>query len=265
MSTKSLLVIVPTYGHYDFAAKAVRSALQAKNRFLDTYVVVIDDATPNAEESYAAHLRSLEFDFPQRFLGGIFLKENIGLTRVWNMGLSMAKRDKFEVACCANSDIIFAENWLDGVESAIRFGAHLVGPLTNAPGAKPHQAVQRHLKDYVLTDEQAQINATGAAVFGKNGYRSQRADINGFCMTALVRTWYDGKYDQENVFCPRNDFNSKGERNPTPTMTLNEDELQRRWRQLGLNSSIALGSFVFHYRAVTRGDRYKTPGAFRPT
>jgi hypothetical protein len=40
--------------------------------------------------------------------------------------------------------------------------------------------------------------------------------INGFCMLAKTQTWWANAYDAEanQVFCPRNDFNSKSERNP---------------------------------------------------
>jgi hypothetical protein len=40
-------------------------------------------------------------------------------------------------------------------------------------------------------------------------------------------------------------------------MTLSEYELQGRWRKDNLHIGFCPGSFVFHYRAVTRGDRYK--------
>jgi hypothetical protein len=41
-------------------------------------------------------------------------------------------------------------------------------------------------------------------------------------------------------------------------MTLNEYELQRRWKETGLKvRRRCLGSYVFHYRAVSRGDAHK--------
>jgi hypothetical protein len=39
-------------------------------------------------------------------------------------------------------------------------------------------------------------------------------------------------------------------------MTGNEDELQSRWRAKGMKFAAALGSFIFHYRSVSRGKKF---------
>ena len=72
-------------------------------------------------------------------------------------------------------------------------------------------------------------------------------------------------YDAEHVFKPRNDVNSRGHKNPTPLMTLQEYELQGRWHAAGLRSGVVLSSFVFHYRAVSRGEKKFGKGqTYRP-
>jgi GT2 family glycosyltransferase len=40
-------------------------------------------------------------------------------------------------------------------------------------------------------------------------------------------------------------------------MTGNEDELQARWAKKGMKSGVVLSTFIFHYRSVSRGDKYK--------
>lgn len=285
-----LLIIIPVYGKFDFAAKAARSALAASHPHTETYVLVLDDASPGGEDDYAEHIRPLEFAYQGRVFGER-LRENLGLTRVWNQGLRFARKQKFDYACCTNSDVIFANNWFFGVESALRFGAALAGPLTNAPGAKAAQDIRRHAA-YELTDasdHQERVDSVGASLFERYNFATEKTLINGFCMTAKTKTWWRGAYAEvgsrhnvaldartsssrhyahetglDNVFRPANPFNSKGQPNPTPRMTLNEDELQGRWQKLKMHSVLCLGSFVFHYRAITRGDAHKTKGAFRP-
>ena len=74
---------------------------------------------------------------------------------------------------------------------------------------------------------------------------------------ATMNAWRKGKFDAQNYYRPVNTHTSKGKKNPTPLMTLNEDELQSRWTAKGMKSAIALSTFIFHYRAVSRGDKYK--------
>ena len=48
-------------------------------------------------------------------------------------------------------------------------------------------------------------------------------------------------------------------------MTLQEYELQGRWHAAGLRSGVVLSSFVFHYRAVSRGEKKFGKGqTYRP-
>jgi hypothetical protein len=71
-------------------------------------------------------------------------------------------------------------------------------------------------------------------------------------MVALTNTWFDGAYDQDYVFDPKH------------KMTKNDDEIQGRWTRLGKKMGICPGSFVWHYRSVTRKPSGKGEvGAFR--
>ena len=76
-------------------------------------------------------------------------------------------------------------------------------------------------------------------------------NINGFFMLAKTTRWWEGKFNEQHVF------------DPSKIMTGNEDELQRRWHKQQFRTGFVPSSFVFHYRAVSRGDRYKHKGWLR--
>lgn len=265
-----ILIVIPTYGHFEYAADAVRSALRNTTCF-DPYVLVVDDASPDwppwvdtGPDSQARPVPGPLYDvfseFPTKVDWHRF-EENGGLTRSWNRGLWEAgSGDKYDFACVTNSDVVFAEHWDHAIFEALRPGKNqvdLVGPVTNAPGTETSQYVGRYSTLYDPTHPQKDIDAVQRELTNAQGTRTKTATLNGFCMVANTRTWWANPFDPKHVFCPRNDFNSKGERNPTPLMTLNEYELQRRWHEKGLTSAVCLGSYVFHYRAVSRGDKHK--------
>jgi hypothetical protein len=93
-------------------------------------------------------------------------------------------------------------------------------------------------------------------LLAKHSTKVKDMTLNGFCMMAKTSTWANNMYTTDQPFRDSNPFNSKGQPNPTPAMTLQEYELQARWHKLGLKSGVALSSYVFHYRSVTRGPRY---------
>jgi GT2 family glycosyltransferase len=70
-------------------------------------------------------------------------------------------------------------------------------------------------------------------------------------MFARTERWWEGRYSGENVF------------DPAMAMTGNEDELQKRWRKKKFRTGFCPQSFIFHYRAVSRGDRFKHRGWYR--
>lgn len=262
---KSLTVIIPVYGAhtYEYAAAAVRSALD-ETRWLTPYIVVLDDGTPNWLQEFKRIDAALAKAPPER-LHIVRYTENGGLTRSWNEGLKVARdRFKTDYACCANSDLIFTSSWDGALLDALDAGFSLVGPITNAPGAAVKQGVDYWWPGYKLRDDGAYLAGLSIDLYDEYGRsvpgqppHTIESPINGFCLFAKTETWWANAYDAEHVFRPRNDFNSKGQPNPTPLMTLNEDELQQRWRDRGLKIGFCPASFVLHYRAVSRGDKYR--------
>ncbi len=281
--TPSNLIVIPTYGHFEYAARAVRTALE-NTRVLDPYVVVIDDASPERLRQQIHHydepygnflyqLRNIRDEF-ESFNDVIALRavrpilcdrvtqlefaENGGLTRSWNAGLAFARDKHFDFCCVTNSDVQFAGGWDNGILDALhRKGFALAGPLTNAPGTNSKQYVGCYSKMYRSKRPQDNIQLIQHDLEGKWFLDTEETTLNGFCMTAFTKTWWDNAYDKDHVFKPVNEYNSKGEPNPTPLMTLNEYELQARWKAKGLKACVCLDSYVFHFRAVSRGDKHK--------
>jgi GT2 family glycosyltransferase len=177
----------------------------------------------------------------------------------------MAKQQPTDYVICGNNDILFTDNWHERMvyhlDNTPNVG--MVGPMSNAPGitAKPYQEIKQVYPEFALTDNQKYLNHVANHIYENRGDNDLITDtpagVNGFFLMAKLRTWWSYPFDKLNCFKPRNDRNSKGRRNPTPLMTLNEDELQRRWRNHGTISGVVRSSFIFHYRAVTRGEKYK--------
>lgn len=249
-------IVIPTYGAFAYAAKAVRSALMCDFPG-EVHVCVVDDASPDWGTGYANHLRQfLCDDETKNRYHDAHYQFNGGLTRSWNHGLTFFRDLDCDYICVTNSDVIFPFNWFHAIARGLEKYA-LVGPLTNAPGTEEGQFVRLYAHSYRRSDSLRDIEAVQAELIGHHSEDYKRMTLNGFCLVAKTSTWWDNAFDSEHVFCPRNDLNSKGKRNPTPLMTLNEYELQRRWRARGLQSAVALGSYVFHYRAVTRGEKHQ--------
>ncbi len=267
----SILIVIPTYNHFDYAAKAVESAL-ANTHTLKPQVLVVDDASPDrfkvdfvADDGrgYAGFLYWMKY---QKQIHGddsvqvADFQENGGLTRSWNAGLKWARDYGHDFCCVANSDLIFAPGWDSDVFTVLNRDKYaLVGPVTNTPGTNQDQYVGKYAVTYDATkkDDKEHIRVVQNELRMSQALRTKETTLNGFCMAAFTHVWWENRYDDEHVFRPRNEFNSKGERNPTPLMTLNEYELQRRWHAKGLKSAACLGSYVYHYRSVSRGDRHR--------
>lgn len=250
-------IVIPTYGWFEYAREAIISALNETGR--DVRVIVVDDGSPTYRSKGTEQLADLASD--ERVIFHPFEK-NGGLTRGWNFGLRRLRDEGCTFICCANSDVLFSAQWDDALIQACQQDYALVGPITNAPGTEDHQCVTHFVPDYRLTDEQAAVNEVALRLRSQR-HQARDASINGFCLFASTERWFEGAYDAEHVFCPRNDKNSKGQSNPTPLMTLNEYELQRRWRNKGWKIGFSPGSFVFHYRSVSRGPQYTRGLSYR--
>lgn len=181
-----------------------------------------------------------------------------GLTRSWNKGIEIAAMRGVDYVCPGNNDIIFTEGWYEGMLHALSNGYQLAGPVSNAPGvtAKGKAEVWRYVKDYHTTDEIQYLNQVSRMLRDKYMGSIVEAHVNGFFQMGKLATFEAGRYDEDHYYKPSNDRSSQGRKNPTPLMTLNEDELQGRWKRQGWKFAVAISSFVFHYRAVTRGNKY---------
>ncbi len=225
----NLLVVIPTYGQLDYGVEAARTAL---THTPGCTVLVVDDCSPEWNS----------FDKKRFPTGTRFHRfgKNGGLTRSWNLGLRVARDEKFEFACCTNSDVLFTPSWADPLVWATGHGAHLVGPLTNAPGHQAKQQVKRHLPDFVVRDDPAYLAEQAQKLSVRNRFTFTEMRLNGFCLFARTDVWWAGAFSPTDVF------------NPKFKLTKNEDELQGRWLKAGRVCAMVPTSFVFHYRGVTR-------------
>jgi glycosyltransferase involved in cell wall biosynthesis len=263
--------IFPQYGNFDYTERAIKSFFQHTP---DGYCILVDDCSPYWDgvktQDRFAQLLSLFPSWPTKVSGsrGMFIhrhSRNLGLTACWNYGLEVARDQGLDYCVCGNNDLLFSPDWYKPLLGVL-WNYQLVGPVSNAPGvsAKGLQDVVKYMPEYQLSDDSQEIahvaDVLRSTYTQAGAYETVESPVNGFCLLAKTETWWEGKFDDDHVFCPRNDFYSKGDLagkpNPTPLMTLNEDELQIRWRAKGWHSAIVPSSFVFHYRAVTRGMRH---------
>lgn len=252
--------VCPVYRALEFDSYTRRSL----ESFFDTtpggVAIVVDDHSPHWTDAYARSLTAIR---PGAELHLLRFDTAGGLTRSWNAGLTKAQTLGLDYAIAGNNDIIFTHRWQTGMLQALDQGYALVGPLSNAPGTQPRQDVQRYCPTYRLTDQAEALDQTAAELYRNHLGHVLEQKINGFFQMAAMPTWEAGKYDAVHHYCPSNPFTSRGLPNPTPLMTLNEDELQARWQRCGRQSAIVLSSFIFHYRAVSRGEPYKRGNWYR--
>ncbi len=221
--------------------------------------IVVDDGSPNWNSSglqskfasLAPTAESIHF---------YHFSNEYGLTRSWNKGLSIAHELQLDYAIAGNNDVLFTAGWANGMLHALDNGFTMVGPLSNAPGitAKGKQEVSKYLPwKYQVSDDADYLSNCARVLHQENLGKVICSPVNGFFQMCKLSGWRGNMVDKVNYYNPVNKFTSKGMKNPTPTMTLNEDEWQGRARRKGLKSAIVLSSFIFHYRAVSRGDKYK--------
>jgi hypothetical protein len=104
------------------------------------------------------------------------------------------------------------------------------------------------MTNYQLTDDPEYLDLIQERLLNKYADEVWFDHINGFCLTALTEKWWSGSYDSEHVFRP--DFK----------MIRNEDELEGRWLSSGRKIGVVPGSFVLHYRGVSRNSIYGSQG-----
>ena len=124
----------------------------------------------------------------------------------------------------------------------------MVGPVSNAPGPTNggRQRVQLFYPGYKVSDDAVDIATV--AQYLREQYpigQASRININGFFLMARTDVWWSGAYKSNVVFDPKH------------KMQFNEDELQRRWSKMKRKVGFVPSSFIFHYRAVSRGNKHK--------
>lgn len=244
-----IAVIIPVYNYWEYVNACLASLLETTP---NVHAIVVDDRSPIPPPK--AWLRDMVTGNPQCTY--VRHKYNMQLTAAWNTGFQHAFRlPNIEYIVAGNSDILFSPLWWEGLEYASKLGYHLVGPMTNTPGNTTAQDVMRFIPNYVTSDSAKAVADTATRLSTLKGLVEPTL-INGFFMWAKREHWQEGCYGPDLVFRPSNPRFKSGRKNPTPLMTGNEDELQQRWKGLGWKFAVACGSFIFHYRSVTRGVRY---------
>lgn len=250
--------ICPTY-----QAKALRAYTEAALRsFFATTVggvaIVVDDGTAGWNKAYETELGNIADECLGKLHFYHFPKK-LGLTRSWNKGLAIADQMDLDYCIAGNNDVIFTKNWHQGMLHALNNGYTMVGPLSNAPGitAKGKQEVAKYFPAYKVTDDLAYLDLVAGDLYKNQLGKVVESPVNGFFQMQSMKSWRANKYGPEQYYRAVNNYTSKGRKNLTPHMTLNEDEYQGRLRAKKKKTAIVLSSFIFHYRAVTRGDKYK--------
>jgi len=220
--------------------------------------LVVDDGTPGWDDKYVAKLQAIAAEYDSELHAYHFPKK-LGLTRSWNWGLNKCDELDLDYVIAGNNDVIFTPNWHQGMLHALNSGYTMVGPLSNAPGitARGKQEVGRYYPGYKVTDDAAYLSQVADRLYRDNLGKVVESEVNGFFQMCSMTGWRSNKWASTEFYKAVNKFTSKGRKNPTPHMTLNEDEWQGRARAKKMKMAIVLSSFIFHYRAVTRGDKYK--------
>lgn len=242
-----IVFINPVFKKFAYARRAALSFFKHTPAELNPLCLVVDDFSPPEfwnKQDWDVWMRDLPADrvITQRF------PDNGGLTRSWNWGLRTARDLGADYTICGNSDILFSPHWYEGLLYHLNHGYHMVGPVSNAPGPtnRGRQKVHNFYPGYEVSDEAINIAIVAEYLHEQVAVsRVQKININGFFLMAKTDVWWSGAYNPRCVFDPKH------------KMTFNEDELQRRWSKLQRRVGFVPSSFIFHYRAVSRGDRHK--------
>jgi GT2 family glycosyltransferase len=226
----NVAVIIPTFGHFEYAALAAESAARTE----DVLIILMDDASPTwpNDRVVSGWIPSGVPFVIQRYSG------NGGLSRSWNAGLRIARQAGCEFAVCTNSDVVFSRGWWEPLQSALDRN-DFVGPMTNAPGHQRQQDVARFLPSYQVSDDPDDIDETARLLDDISMSPQQVPFLNGFCIAGRTESFF--RLDAQQPFS-RN-YPLEG----------NEDDFFCRSRSRDLTGAVVPQSFVFHYRSVSRG------------
>jgi GT2 family glycosyltransferase len=242
--------INPIFDAFSYARRSALSFFKYTPESFNPVCINVDDCSPlYAEQDWDYWYAGL----PRDRCAHVHKAKNSGLTDSWNRGLRMARDLGCKYAIAGNSDICCTEGWYEGLLWHLDRGTRLVGPVTNAPGwtnrNSQQQNVTKFVPNYKVNDDPEYLQEV--ARYLKATYPIEKLveiDINGFFTMSTLDFWWAGAYDLKHVFDPRY------------KLTGNEDELERRWKKKGWRYGFVPSSFVFHYRAVSRGNKYKAQG-----
>ena len=242
--------VLPLYNKFAYGRRAALSFLKYTQR--SGLIIAIDDASPfYPNQDWAAWRAGI----PSERLLFKHFGDNGGLTRSWNWGLSRARDMDIKYCICSNSDVLFTPGWEKGLVYHLDHGYHMVGPVSNAPGVTNgrRQRVHNYFPGYQLNDDAAYLKTVADYLRQKFSINVIQGvmPINGFFMLAKTAVWWKGAFNETNVF------------DPAKKMAGNEDELQKRWHKNKWKTGFVPSSFIFHYRAVSRGDCFKDRGWHR--
>jgi hypothetical protein len=255
----SVLVGITSCDYFEYTARAVRTALDYTP---DSRVLIVDDASDGWKGDRPPEALRPLFEGPDK--GRVMAhqyRERFGLTRSWNKIVQAGKDAGCEFTVVSNNDVVFTRRWFDAIRVALDspYCYDLAGPVTNAPGPTAHgrQQVAEYYHGFVADDSQEYLHRVADYLHDRFLAQPMPAKVNGFCFVARTDKWLQYAHSAGRAFNLFNTHNSKGEANPTPTMTLMEDEFQHRLYRMGGRAAVCPGSFVLHYRSVWRGPRYE--------
>lgn len=242
--------INPIYNAFAYARRAALSFFKYTPESLNPVCLNVDDCSPLYDQQ--------DWDFWHADLNRDrcvhqHFENNNGLTRSWNWGLRKARELGCKYAIAGNSDIVFTEGWYEGLLWHLDRGTRLVGPVTNAPGWSDKNSQRQNVKNYYpnyrVSDDPTYLQTVARHLKEHRPIGElYEAQINGFFTVSTLEFWWAGAFDTKNVFDPKY------------KLTGNEDELERRWTRQGWRIGFVPSSFIFHYRAVSRGDKAKHTG-----
>lgn len=241
-----ILIVIPTYTQLDISRQCILTAQLTLPETAE--VLVVDDCSPDWSDQFF-----LGLPFQDRLHVQRRLTPTRSMTSAWNDGMAFARKGRFDCVVLANSDLIFSHGWWEATQRALeKIPDRMTGPMTNAPGSRPEQDIRRLLPDYVANDSLFAVTDTQRKIEQlPTRNRIEDGAVNGFCITAMTDAWFAGAYSSKYVF------------NPKYPLAGNEDEWQKRVEKQGRQSGRVMGSFVFHYRGLSRGLVGSTRGYYR--
>lgn len=247
--------VMPVKGHVEYARAAIESLVAGSDGAILTVYVVEDGKTPSPDWlPQVGYPHSVDY---------VALGDDLGPTAAWNHGLSRAiVRNDFVVM--GNDDVLAPKGWWKDLFYACDTRVlDFVGPLSNSPGTtNGQQHVTHYLPDYTLQDDVGAIDQVQGRLQADHHHKFRVGAANGFFIAALSKRWRAVAYDAERgqIFPAEIHRMPSGRVNPTPLVTGQEDWLHQHARMLDFRMGISPGTFVFHYRSVTRGTRYCVDG-----